>query len=152
MLNKKNHPASPPSFVSYSILLILFVCLSSSLLSQLSMSPFPLLYFLIFFMPCMTFFLIPNYLVVNSCKNTHMNLPGLRKKNVAPGPGGIEDRLRSPGQTDLFGTSDAIVKHVLEGHDRGVNWAAFHPTLPLIVSGADDRQLKLWRMNGKIGR
>lgn len=33
------------------------------------------------------------------------------------------------------------------GHDRGVNWAAFHPTMPLIVSGADDRQVKLWRMN-----
>jgi coatomer protein complex subunit alpha (xenin) len=33
------------------------------------------------------------------------------------------------------------------GHDRGVNWASFHPTLPLIVSGADDRQVKLWRMN-----
>lgn len=40
-----------------------------------------------------------------------------------------------------------MVKHVLEGHDRGVNWATFHPTLPLIVSGADDRQVKLWRMN-----
>ncbi|KAH9509800.1 hypothetical protein Btru_045233 [Bulinus truncatus] len=75
------------------------------------------------------------------------DISGLRKKNVAPGPGGIEERLRNPGQTDLFGTSDAIVKHVLEGHDRGVNWAAFHPTLPLIVSGADDRQIKLWRMN-----
>jgi coatomer protein complex subunit alpha (xenin) len=36
---------------------------------------------------------------------------------------------------------------VLEGHDRGVNWASFHPSLPLIVSGADDRQVKLWRMN-----
>jgi coatomer protein complex subunit alpha (xenin) len=33
------------------------------------------------------------------------------------------------------------------GHDRGVNWASFHPSLPLIVSGADDRQVKLWRMN-----
>ncbi|XP_076455879.1 coatomer subunit alpha-like [Babylonia areolata] len=75
------------------------------------------------------------------------DISGLRKKNVAPGPGGIEDRLRNPTQTDLFGTSDAIVKHVLEGHDRGVNWAVFHPTLPLIVSGADDRQVKLWRMN-----
>jgi coatomer protein complex subunit alpha (xenin) len=50
-------------------------------------------------------------------------------------------------QADLFGTSDAIVKFVLEGHDRGVNWAAFHPTLPLIVSAADDRQVKLWRMS-----
>ena len=51
--------------------------------------------------------------------------------------------------TDLFGGGDAVVKYVLEGHDRGVNWAAFHPTLSLIVSGADDRQVKLWRINGK---
>lgn len=52
--------------------------------------------------------------------------------------------------TDLFGGGDAIVKYVLEGHDRGVNWAAFHPTLSLIVSGADDRQVKLWRINGVV--
>lgn len=52
--------------------------------------------------------------------------------------------------TDLFGGGDAVVKYVLEGHDRGVNWAAFHPTLSLIVSGADDRQVKLWRINGNI--
>lgn len=51
--------------------------------------------------------------------------------------------------SDLFGGGDAVVKYVLEGHDRGVNWAAFHPTLPLIVSGADDRQVKLWRYNGE---
>ena len=50
-------------------------------------------------------------------------------------------------QAELFGTNDVIVKYVLEGHDRGVNWAAFHPTLPLIVSAADDRQVKLWRMS-----
>jgi len=75
------------------------------------------------------------------------DISGLRKKNVAPGPGGLDDHLKNPGTTDLFGQADAVVKHVLEGHDRGVNWACFHPTLPLIVSGADDRQIKLWRMN-----
>lgn len=75
------------------------------------------------------------------------DISGLRKKNVAPGPGGLDDHLKNPGATDLFGQPDAVVKHVLEGHDRGVNWASFHPTLPLIVSGADDRQIKLWRMN-----
>lgn len=53
--------------------------------------------------------------------------------------------------SDLFGGGDAVVKYVLEGHDRGVNWASFHPSLPLIVSGADDRQVKLWRMNGEAG-
>ena len=73
---------------------------------------------------------------------------GLRKKAISPGPGGMEDHVRGPGHPELFGSSDAIVKHVLEGHDRGVNWVYFHPTLPLIVSGADDRQVKLWRMNG----
>ena len=75
---------------------------------------------------------------------------GLRKKSVSPGPGGMEEHVRGPGHPELFGTSDAIVKHVLEGHDRGVNWVYFHPTLPLIVSGADDRQVKLWRMNGRL--
>ncbi|XP_053408078.1 coatomer subunit alpha-like isoform X1 [Mercenaria mercenaria] len=79
------------------------------------------------------------------------DISGLRKKNVSPEQSqratSLEDRLRSSGQPDLFGMSDAVVKHVLEGHDRGVNWCAFHPNLPLIVSGADDRQVKLWRMN-----
>ena len=67
-----------------------------------------------------------------------------------PGPpsSSLERGLGSNGSGDMFGNgSDACVKFVLEGHDRGVNWAAFHPTLPLIVSGADDRQVKLWRMN-----
>ena len=66
---------------------------------------------------------------------------------------GLEDQIKQHTNTpDLFGQADAVVKHVLEGHDRGVNWANFHPTMPLIVSGADDRQIKLWRMNdNKVG-
>ncbi|KAM1084185.1 hypothetical protein COP2_023155 [Malus domestica] len=51
---------------------------------------------------------------------------------------------------NLFGDVNVVVKYVLEGHDRGVNWVSFHPNLPLIVSGADDRQVKLWWMNGII--
>ena len=104
------------------------------------------------------------------------DIGALRKKSVAPGggmgggmgmgglPGGMgggdgdDLGLRLPQvaglglqsvQSELFGggAGDAVVKYVLEGHDRGVNWAAFHPSLPLIVSGADDRQVKLWRYN-----
>ena len=60
-------------------------------------------------------------------------------------PGRRDDK--NPGAPELFGQADCVVKHVLEGHDRGSNWASFHPTMPLIVSGADDRQIKLWRMN-----
>ncbi|KZV85020.1 Coatomer, alpha subunit [Exidia glandulosa HHB12029] len=52
----------------------------------------------------------------------------------------------TPGTFDTFDTF-STVKWVLEGHDRGVNWASFHPTLPLIVSASDDRQIKLWRMS-----
>jgi coatomer protein complex subunit alpha (xenin) len=79
------------------------------------------------------------------------DIAGLRKKQVSP-QDSIEEKMaqlnpvKSVG-TDLFGSTDAVVKYILEGHDRGVNWASFHPSLPLIVSGADDRQVKLWRMN-----
>ncbi|KAI9124079.1 hypothetical protein K1719_005379 [Acacia pycnantha] len=74
------------------------------------------------------------------------DISSLKKKTASPSPS--DDLLRfSQMNTDLFGGIDAVVKYVMEGHDRGVNWAAFHPTLPLIVSGADDRQVKIWRMN-----
>ena len=86
---------------------------------------------------------------------------GLRKKQNGEGEGGYDGVGISLGpdgssnqsqtalnvQAELFGTNDVVVKYVLEGHDRGVNWAAFHPTLPLIASAADDRQVKLWRMS-----
>ncbi|CAF0971367.1 unnamed protein product [Rotaria magnacalcarata] len=76
------------------------------------------------------------------------DISGLRKKNVYSTPDTIQSQIqRTTGTPDLFGQADAIVKHVLEGHDRGVNWATFHPTLPLIVTAADDRVVKLWRMN-----
>ncbi|TPX35194.1 hypothetical protein SeMB42_g07204 [Synchytrium endobioticum] len=75
------------------------------------------------------------------------DISGLRKKHAAPHQQSLDELHRTPHQADLFGGTDAIVKYVLEGHDRGVNWASFHPNLPLIVSGADDRQVKLWRMN-----
>ena len=75
------------------------------------------------------------------------DITGLRKKNIQVPGQPVQDEKPSH---DLFGSSDAIVRHVLEGHDRGVNWASFHPTLPLVVSGADDRTVKLWRMNGTL--
>ncbi|XP_065175789.1 coatomer subunit alpha-like [Sycon ciliatum] len=78
------------------------------------------------------------------------DISGLRRKNYSPGSGVSAPSVLSsklPTSPDLFGVTDAVVKHVLEGHDRGVNWVAFHPTLALIVSAADDRNVKLWRMN-----
>jgi len=86
---------------------------------------------------------------------------GLRKKHLGGGSASNnmemvrdENGIKKVGvsaalnvQAELFGTNDVVVKYVLEGHDRGVNWAAFHPTLPLLASAADDRQVKLWRMS-----
>lgn len=78
---------------------------------------------------------------------------GLRKKQMgeAMEHAGISRNKPSAQsinvQAELFGTNDVVVKYVLEGHDRGVNWASFHPTLPLLASAADDRQVKLWRMS-----
>ena len=78
---------------------------------------------------------------------------GLRKKSMrsqggadsptGEGSGAVASRVN----TDLFGGTDAVVEYVLEGHDRGVNWACFHPTMPLVASVADDRVVKLWRMS-----
>ncbi|KAL1968227.1 hypothetical protein VTN77DRAFT_2062 [Rasamsonia byssochlamydoides] len=77
------------------------------------------------------------------------DISGLRKKHSAPTSLSFEDQMAraNANQADMFGNTDAVVKFVLEGHDRGVNWVAFHPTLPLIVSAGDDRLVKLWRMS-----
>ncbi|KAI8910981.1 coatomer WD associated region-domain-containing protein [Gorgonomyces haynaldii] len=75
------------------------------------------------------------------------DISGLRKKHAAGAPI-VEDPMRGPGgNADVFGNMDAVVKYVLEGHSRGVNYATFHPSLPLIISGGDDRLVKLWRWN-----
>nr|XP_002131264.1 coatomer subunit alpha [Ciona intestinalis] len=82
------------------------------------------------------------------------DISGLRKKNLSPGGNSLEETVRGtpgsaggPSSIELFGSTDFLVKHVLEGHDRGVNWACFHPSLPVVVTAADDRLVKLWRMN-----
>ncbi|KAL8937067.1 MAG: hypothetical protein Q9216_004616 [Gyalolechia sp. 2 TL-2023] len=77
------------------------------------------------------------------------DISGLRKKHSAPTSMTFEDQMAraNSGNADPFGNSEPVVKFVLEGHDRGVNWVSFHPTLPLIVSSGDDRLVKLWRMS-----
>jgi len=40
---------------------------------------------------------------------------------------------------------DITMKMKIEGHERGVNWAVFHPTLNLIASGSDDKTIKIWK-------
>ncbi|XP_006463326.1 hypothetical protein AGABI2DRAFT_73371 [Agaricus bisporus var. bisporus H97] len=76
------------------------------------------------------------------------DISGLRKGSPHQGgPGGMAG-TSGPG-SNHFETFDnfSTVKYVLEGHDRGVNFAMFHPTLPLIISAGDDRVIKIWRMS-----
>jgi len=73
------------------------------------------------------------------------DISGLRKgSHNSGGPG--SSSTGGPGNFEAF-DNFSTVKHVLEGHDRGVNYAQFHPTLPLIISAADDRAIKIWRMS-----
>ncbi|OLY80440.1 Coatomer subunit alpha [Smittium mucronatum] len=76
------------------------------------------------------------------------DISGLKKKSSAGAP----TQQQTPGtfnsqSQDFFNQTDVIIKFVLEGHTRGVNWVSFHPTKPLIISCGDDRQIKLWRMS-----
>eukprot|EP01132_Coremiostelium_polycephalum_P002219 gene2219-2736_t len=75
------------------------------------------------------------------------DISGLKRKTLSIRNHRDNDPLRL--QDEFFGT-DVVVKLSLEGHDRGVNWAAFHPTQPFIVSASDDHQVKMWRMNDPI--
>jgi coatomer protein complex subunit alpha (xenin) len=79
------------------------------------------------------------------------DISGLRKKHSAPTSSAFEDQITqaNPSHANRFGNTDAVLTFVLEGHDRGVNWVSFHPTLPLIVSAGDDRAVELWRISGK---
>lgn len=36
---------------------------------------------------------------------------------------------------------------IMEGHNAGVNWCAFHSDQPYIISAADDKKIKLWKYN-----
>lgn len=47
----------------------------------------------------------------------------------------------------MMSANDIEVHSVLETHERGVNWCDFHPEIDMIVSGADDRKIKLWKFN-----
>lgn len=49
---------------------------------------------------------------------------------------------------EIFGGTEVEVKHIIEGHEKGVNWVAFHPSMKIVASGADDKTIKLWRLSG----
>ncbi|KAK6009925.1 WD domain, G-beta repeat protein, partial [Ostertagia ostertagi] len=80
-------------------------------------------------------------LVASASLDQTVRIWDISGKKQLPGGGGSVPRSGTgpQSQADLFGQPDVVVKHVLEGHDRGVNWVAFHHTMPILVSGSDDR-------------
>ena len=83
------------------------------------------------------------------------DISGLAKKNKAgPGtvmPPSLDDPFgRSSPQADGFTISKVTVKHILEGQTR----CQLGHILPYATIGhlwySDDRQVNLWRMNGKL--
>ena len=46
-----------------------------------------------------------------------------------------------------FQTSGTVLKHILRGHEKGVHFASFHPTLPIVVSGSDDKHVRIWNLS-----
>ena len=64
---------------------------------------------------CAQFHPTEDYIVSASLDQTARvwDISGLRKKNVAPGHDSLHSQLqRTAGSPDLFGQTDAIVKHV----------------------------------------
>jgi coatomer protein complex subunit alpha (xenin) len=51
----------------------------------------------------------------------------------------------SPTRAVEFVTMDISVRIVIDGHEKQVNWAAFHPKKHMLVSGADDNLVKVWK-------
>lgn len=49
--------------------------------------------------------------------------------------------------SEIFGGTEVETKHILEGHEKGVNWVSFNPTTRVLASGADDKSIKLWRLS-----
>lgn len=42
---------------------------------------------------------------------------------------------------ELFGGNDVMVKLILEGHEKGVNWAAFQPGAPRSLHSAGREEI-----------
>ncbi|KAL3835149.1 hypothetical protein ACJIZ3_009885 [Penstemon smallii] len=60
--------------------------------------------------------------------------------------GAARKNTKSPA--DGSGRIGPVPSKILGGYDGGgVRWASYHPTLPLVVSGGDDCQVRLWHEN-----
>ncbi|KAI5180381.1 coatomer subunit alpha [Nematocida sp. AWRm80] len=59
--------------------------------------------------------------------------------------------LRTKSQStmmDMLGVPEVIVKHILDGHDRGINWVAVKPESSIFATGGDDSTIRIWDASG----
>nr|CAG4708473.1 unnamed protein product [Naegleria fowleri] len=76
------------------------------------------------------------------------DISALKQKNANVGTSPGDEFLKfTQLNQEFFNSGDAMVKYVLDGHDRGVNYAVFHPKLDLIVSASDDRTVRTWKVS-----
>ncbi|KAI5188620.1 coatomer subunit alpha [Nematocida sp. AWRm77] len=45
---------------------------------------------------------------------------------------------------DMLGVPEVIVKHILDGHDRGINWIASKAGTNTFATGGDDSTIRIW--------
>ncbi|ORM41771.1 Coatomer subunit alpha-1 [Babesia sp. Xinjiang] len=49
---------------------------------------------------------------------------------------------------DRLSFTDVTCLYNLCGHEKGVNWAIFHDTMPCVITAGDDKTVRIWRYNG----
>ncbi|KAI5184345.1 coatomer subunit alpha [Nematocida homosporus] len=45
---------------------------------------------------------------------------------------------------DMLGVPEVLVKHIIDGHDRGINWISAKPDSCIFATGGDDSSIRLW--------
>ena len=79
------------------------------------------------------------------------DISGLLRKSSASS-GGVP-RGSSPSSSpsssypDLFAPNEIVVKHIIEGHERGINFISWHPSGQMLLSASDDRLVKVWQLD-----
>ncbi|KAI5190060.1 coatomer subunit alpha [Nematocida minor] len=45
---------------------------------------------------------------------------------------------------DMLGVPEVVLKHIIDGHDRGINWISVQPETSLFATGGDDSTIRIW--------
>ncbi|OAG29442.1 coatomer protein complex, subunit alpha (xenin) [Nematocida displodere] len=49
---------------------------------------------------------------------------------------------------DMLGVPEVSIKHIVDGHDRGINWVAAQPGTDSFATGGDDTSIRVWDASG----